>query len=306
MDDLTAHAALGLALRIGESMLAVGAPAADVTATVLRVAAAFGLPSCQVDLTHTSLLVSYDREDALPLTAMRIVRTQRMDYTRLQGVTDLASAVAAGGVDVERAHRRLDRVLSAPRTYRREIPTLGWSGMAGSVALFLGGGWVVALIAAVTTALIDQLMRVLNRRGLPFFFQQAAGAAVATGVAVLLVAWDVEVRSSLVVAAGIVVLLAGLSLVSAAQDAISGFPVTAGARAFEVVTLTAGIVVGIAGVLDLAQRADLLLTVVDNSPIAVPFTVGLVASAGIAGFWALACHALPRAVVLAAVAGALA
>jgi uncharacterized membrane protein YjjB (DUF3815 family) len=101
---------------------------------------------------------------------------------------------------------------------------------------------------------IEQVMRLLNRRSLPVFFQQVVGAALATGVAVLLLAWDVDVRTSLVVAAGIVVLLAGLSLVSAAQDAISGFPVTAGARAFEVVTLTAGIVVGIAGVLDLAQR----------------------------------------------------
>src|SRR3712207_7279989 len=55
MDDLTAHAALGLALRIGASMLAVGASAADVTATVLRVAAAYGLANCQVDVTFTSL-----------------------------------------------------------------------------------------------------------------------------------------------------------------------------------------------------------------------------------------------------------
>ena len=305
-DDLTAHSALSLALRIGESMLAVGAPAADVTATVLRVAAAYGLTSCQVDITHTSLTVSYDRENAVPLTAMRIVRIQRMDYTRLQGVTDLASAVAAGGVEVERAHRRLDRVLSAPHTYRRGVPTLGWSGLAASLGFFLGGDWQVALIAAMTTALIDQLMRGLNRRGLPFFFQQAAGAAVATGVAVLLLASDVEVRSSLVVAAGIVVLLAGLSLVSAAEDAISGFPVTAGARAFEVVTLTAGIVVGIAGVLDISQRAGLLLDVVDTSLSTVPYTVGLAASAGIAGSWALASHALPRAISLAAVAGALA
>ena len=81
MDDLTAHAALGLALRIGASMLAVGAPSADVTATVLRVAAAYGLTSCQVDITFTSLTVSFDREDAVPLTAMRIVRMSRTDYT---------------------------------------------------------------------------------------------------------------------------------------------------------------------------------------------------------------------------------
>src|SRR5688572_32978073 len=99
MDDLSAHAALGVALRIGESMLAVGSSAADVTATVLRVAAAYGLTSCQVDVTFTSLMVSYDRENAVPLTAMRTVRTRGMDYTRLQGITDLARTVSSGGLD---------------------------------------------------------------------------------------------------------------------------------------------------------------------------------------------------------------
>ena len=306
MDDLTAHAALELALRIGESMLSVGAPAADVTATVLRVAAAHGLTSCQVDITFTSITVSYDREDAVPLTAVRIVRTSRTDYTRLQGISDLARAVAAGGLDVEEAHRRLDRVVSAPATYRRAVNALGWAGVAGCFGLVLGGGWLEALLAALTTALIEQVLRALGRHSLPPFFQQVAGAALATGVAVLLLAWDVDVRTSLVVAAGIVVLLAGLSLVSAAQDAISGFPVTAAARAFEVVTLTAGIVVGIAGVLDLAQRAGLPLTVVDTSSSPVPFAVALASSAGIAGFWSLACHSRPRSVVLAAGAGALA
>src|SRR3712207_927184 len=279
MDDLTAHAALGLALRIGASMLAVGAGAADVTATVLRVAAGYGLTNCQVDITFTSITVSYDREHAVPLTAMRTVRTSRMDYTRLQGITDLARAVGAGGLDVEEAHRRLDRVVSAPATYRRTVQALGWAGVASCFGLVLGGGWLEALVAALTTALIEQVLRVLNRRSLPLFFQQAAGAALATGVAVVLLAWDVDVRTSLVVAAGIVVLLAGLSLVSAAQDAISGFPVTAVARAFEVVTLTAGIVVGIAGVLDLAQRAQLPLDVVDTSLAPVRFAVGLAASA---------------------------
>jgi uncharacterized membrane protein YjjB (DUF3815 family) len=178
--------------------------------------------------------------------------------------------------------------------------------VAGSVGFLLGGGWLVALVAGLTTAAIEQMIRVLNRRGLPMFFQQAAGAAVATGAAVLLVVGDVDVRSSLVVAAGIVVLLAGLSLVGSAEDAISGFPVTAAARAFEVVTLTAGIVVGIAGVLDLAQRARLPLTVADPATSEVPFAVALAAAAGMAGSWALASYARLRAVGVATVTGALA
>ena len=304
LDDLAAHAALGLALRIGESMLAVGASAADVTATVLRVAGAYGLQDCQVDVTFTSLLVSYDREGAVPLTAMRTVRVRGTDYSRLQGITDVARAAGAGELDVEEAHRRLDVVVSAPPTYRRTVRALGWVGMAASVAFLLGGGWLVALTAGLTTAVVEQSMRMLNRRGLPLFFQQAVGAAIATGVAVLVVAADVPVRPSLVVAAGIVVLLAGLSLVGSAQDAISGFPITAAARAFEVLTLTAGIVVGIAGVLDVAQRAQLPLDVASSST-PVPYVVGLAASAGIAGFWALASHARPRAIGLAAAAGAL-
>ena len=306
VDDATAHAILRLALRIGEAMLAVGASAADVTAAVLRVAAAYGLRGCQVDATFTSLTVSFDRDDAGPLTVMRIVQVRGLDYSRLQGVTDLARSLAAHRLDFEEAHRRLDEVVSAPDPYRRRIHALGWAGVAGAVGFQLGGSWLVALVAALTTAVIERLMRALNRRGLPMFFQQAAGAAVATGTAVLLVVWDVDVPSSLVVAAGIVVLLAGLSLVGAAGDAINGFPVTAAGRAFEVLTLTAGIVVGIAGVLDLAQRARLPLTVAGPATVTAPFAVALASAAAIAGFWALASYARMRAVGVATVAGALA
>jgi uncharacterized membrane protein YjjP (DUF1212 family) len=189
---------------------------------VLRVAAAYGLSACQVDITHMSLTISYDPTDALPMTLMRIVRPRGPGYTRLQGITDLARAVVAERLDFEAAHRRLDRVVSAPHPYRRRVHALGWAGVAGAVGFQLGGGWLVALVAALTTATTERVIRALDRRGLPMFFQQAAGAAVATGVAVLLVVWDVDVRSSLVVAAGIVVLLAGLSFVGAAEGAISG------------------------------------------------------------------------------------
>ncbi len=306
VDARTARSALGLALRIGESMMAVGASAADVTAMVLRVAAAYGLTQCQVDVTFTSLTISYDADDLPPLVLMRIVRPRGLDYTRLQGITDLAAAIKAEGLGLEDAHRRLDDVLSAPHPYRRPIHALGWSGVAGCVAILLGGGWLVALVAAVTTAVIEQTIRTLDRHGLPTFFQQVAGAAVATGAAVLLLVWEVEVRTSLVVAAGIVVLLAGLSFVGAAEDAISGFPVTAAARAFEVLTLTTGIVVGIAAVLDLARRAQVPLRVLDPSTFTVPFAVAVAAAAGMAGFWAVASHARPLAVGVATMAGALA
>jgi uncharacterized membrane protein YjjP (DUF1212 family) len=306
VDEATARSVLSLGLRVGEAMMAVGASAADVTASVLRVAAAYGLTDCQVDMTFTSLTIGYDPDDVPPLVLMRIVRPRGVDYTRLQGVADLTAQVTAGRVGLDEAHRRLDDVLAAPHPYRRALHALGWPGVAGCVAFLLGGGWLVALVAAVTTAVVERTIRALNRRGLPVFFQQAAGAAIATGTAVGLVVAGVEIRASLVVAAGIVVLLAGLSLVGAAEDAISGFPVTAAARAFEVVTLTTGIVVGIAAVLDVARRFEVPLRVVDPATVTVPFAVSLAAAAVMGGSWALASYAGPRGLAVAVLAGGLA
>jgi len=261
LDELAAHAALELALRIGEAMLALGVAAADVTSTVLRVAAAYGMERCQVDVTFTSLTVSWDRDEPVPLTGLRIVRARTQDYTRLQAVTGLARDVAAGAVPVDEAHRRLDAAVRAPHPYQRWVVTAALAGLAGAVGVLLGGGPLEALVAATSTAAVDQLMRRFGRWGLPQCFQQVAAAALATGVAVLVVALGAPVRTSVLVAAGIVVLLAGLGLVGAAEDAISGFPATAAARGAEVLTLTAGIVVGIAAVLDVARRLQLQLSV---------------------------------------------
>ena len=306
IDELSAHAALELALRIGESMLAVGVGAADVTATMLRVAAAYGLASCQVDVTFTSLTVSWDRPNAVPLTGMRIVRTRTPDYTRLHAVTNLARDVNARLVDVEEAHRRLDRIVRRPHPYRRWLVTVALAVLASGVAFLLGGSWQVALIAAGTTAVIDRLMRLLGRWQLPFFFQQATGAAFATTVAVVLVLLETGLRTSLVVGSSIVVLLAGLSLVGAAEDAINGFHVTAGARTFEVMTATGGVVVGIGGVLDLARRLEVPMAVIDPVALSVPLAVQIASAIAISGGFAVSSYAGPRPAVVAALAGALA
>src|SRR5688572_10431044 len=130
-------------------MLAVGASAAN------------GLANCQVDVTFTSLTISYDGDAALPVTLMRVVRPRGMDYARLQGITELARAIGADRLDIEDAHRRLDRVVSAPTPTVAPIHALGWAGVAGAIGVLLGGGWLVALVAALTTSAIEQIMRAL-------------------------------------------------------------------------------------------------------------------------------------------------
>ncbi|MHA3947663.1 threonine/serine exporter family protein [Cellulomonas bogoriensis] len=321
IDDIVAQGAIELALRIGEAMLSLGAAAADVTAHVGRVVRAFGLDGCQVDLTFTSITVSYDRGVTVhPITMMRIVRDRIPDYGRLAGVIEVARSLEEHPVireeaveRLEQLHADLDEVVTAPQAYRRWIVTVALATLAGSVALLLGGGFGVAAVAGATTALIDRTIWKLGRWGLPPFFLQVVGAAIATlmAVALLVVVPRLPVEfevlpPGLVVASGIVVLLAGLSLVGAAEDAISGFPITAAARSFEVVVLTLGIVVGIGAVLDVASRVGVALEVIQVPPNTTPLALQAVAAAVVAVAWAVASYARPRAALVAAVAGAIA
>jgi uncharacterized membrane protein YjjB (DUF3815 family) len=117
--------------------------------------------------------------------------------------------------------------------------------MAGGATLLLGGGWLITLVAVVTAVLIEISNRWFHRQRLPAFYQQVAGAFVATAVALVLYAVHAPVKPSLVVAAGIIMLLAGIALTGAVQDAITGYYVTAAARSLEAMLLTGGIIAGV-------------------------------------------------------------
>ncbi len=74
----------------------------------------------------------------------------------------------------------------------------------------------------------------MARARVPYFFAQIAGGFVLTVVAALspLLRYTgldaaADIRPSVIVASGIVLMLAGLTVVGAAQDAIDGFALTA-------------------------------------------------------------------------------
>ncbi|MFI9012198.1 threonine/serine exporter ThrE family protein [Actinosynnema sp. NPDC053489] len=307
-DEATVHLVLDLALRVGEAQMAGGAGAADVTATVLAVATAYGLPHTEVDVTYTAITASCHRgTGAPPATALRVVRGRSVDYTRLAAVEDLIRRIAAGGVTAVDAIAAIERIGRAEHPYPRWVATLAWAGMAASVALLVGGGPPLAATAAVVTALIDRVGRLLNRRSLPFFFQQVVGGALATAVAVALYAADLltGVRPSLLIATGIVVLLSGLSLVGTVQDAITGYNVTAAGRTVEVALLTAGLIAGIALTLRAGVQFGVRTTVTDPlPPLISDVPVQFAAGASTAAFFALASYAPVRALPVAAAAGA--
>lgn len=307
--DARVQQVLDLCMQVGEVLLSSGENADETTRTMLRLASACGLSAVDVDITFTSITMCCHRGmAAAPVTSMRLVRYRSLDLTRLAEVSSVVDRVERAELDAEGAAALLTEAVSAPHPYPRWVATTGWAGLAASIALLLGAAPVTALVAFVVTALIDRTGRLLNRWGLPAFFQQVVGGMLATGATLALFAAGVfppGTRPSLVIAASITVLLSGLSVVGTVQDAISGYYVTAAGRGMEILLLSAGLLTGVVLSLKIGFEFGIVLEVAGELPSgAGQFSISLLASAAAAAAFSLAGYARPRPLLAAGLAGA--
>lgn len=310
-DDARVAEVLDLAVRVGEVVLASGTGVIDTTTQVRFIAATYGLSRCDIDVTYDAIRIWADRGPQLPpASTMRVVKYRSLDFTRLAAVDRLTRRIRNEVVPPVDARAQLDAITSAPHPYHRWIATFGWSLLAASIAALLGGGWLVAAVSFGTTLAIDRANRVLNRYGLPFFFQHVVGGAIAATPALLLATLaatvHINVDPTLIIAAGITVLLSGLQLVGAVQDGITGAPITATARMLEVLMMTGGIIAGIALALRVGELAGATVPPVyltsgrDITDLPIKIAAGAVAALA----FALACYAERRALAAAALGGA--
>jgi len=297
---------LDLALRIGEVLLSSGAGAADVGATMLNVALGCGLRGATADVTFTELAMSHQISyDEPAMIQLRQVRHREIDYEDLTLVDHLVRDLLAGRIDRDEARSRLARIVSSGHRLPRWGVTLSFGVMGGGVGLLLGGDWVVTLVAMVAAMGVDMLQRQMSRRRLPGFYQQVAGGLLATLIAVGVTAAHVEVDPSRVVTAGIIMLLAGVNFMGAIQDALTGFPLTAGARILEAMLATAGVIAGVSGGLTVGRMLGVNLGRLDPGAMVSIQDLPMVAlgAAIAASAFALASYAPVRSLLPIALVG---
>jgi len=297
---------LDLSLRIGEMLLSSGAGAADVGATMLNVAHGCGLRGVTADVTFTELAMSHQPGyDEPAMIQIRQVRHREIDYEDLTLVDHLVRDLLAGRVDRDEARSRLARIVSSGHRLPRWAVTVGLGVMGAGVGLLLGGDWVVVLVAFVAAIGVDVLQRQMSRRRLPGFYQQVAGGLLATLIAVGTAAAQVDVDPSRVVTAGIIMLLAGINFMGAIQDALTGFPLTAGARILEAILATAGVIAGVSGGLTVGRMLGVNLGHLDPGAMAIQdLPVVALGAAITASAFAFSSYAPVRSLLPIAVVGA--
>ena len=293
------HLTMDLCLRIGEMLLSSGAGAADVTATMRSVADHLGLRAAEIDVTFTALSMSYQRYAGdVPTLMVRHVQQRDIDYEDLTAVDHLVRDVLTDEADLYLARSRMATIVSLGHAFPRWAVTVAWMVMAAAVGVFLGGGPVVSVTAAVAAGLIDRVQIVLARRRLPYFYLQVAGGAIATLLAGAVAATPIDVDPSLVVTANIILLLAGIGLMGAVQDALTGFYLTSSARLIEAMMATAGIIAGVALGISVADGIGLELGQLIPGALGVSELPAVLGGAAVsAAAFSIASYAPRRAVV---------
>jgi uncharacterized membrane protein YjjP (DUF1212 family) len=248
----------------------------------------------------------HPRPGVPPVTAIRVVRPTEVDYTRVRRLLRLATRIERG-LPVSEAAAALDEIRSATHPYPYILAMLGGAGIGAAVSLLFTTNWKILVLTFLTGCVVHLMITSFDRRRIPPFFRQLFAAAVITLAAAGIsyaanhgVTFFVGLDPTTLVVGGIVMLLAGVMIVGAVQDAIDQFYVTASARVLEVFVRTGGIVAGIVVGLALANQLGAPLTISTGPVVDAPVGVRFGAVAAIATCFAISVYADLITVLLSA------
>ena len=309
-DPAQVAAVMTIGARVGEILIANGTTSSDAKAQIHAVTSSYGLHYCHVDITLNTITVNslIGTARKQPVGVFRVVSDMSENYSKLQEVDRLIRSIRAGATPPEMAEKILDDLYNAKPPYPLWVSIAGWSIMGAAISILLGGDWFMSVLGAFTAALITSINAWLGKKELPFFYHCVLGGFVATVPAALFYTLAARAGTTIVpsqvIATGIVVLLAGLTLVQSLQDGVTGSPVTASGRFFAALLNTGAIVAGVAIGIQVADLFGAGLPPIETQPPTPTYSSAAVrifgGTAAAAGF-ALAVYAERRAIVVTAV-----
>lgn len=216
------HDAMALALRIGAVLLAGGESAEQVGQAMSAVGAAYGLPSCEVDVTMGKVSLSYLTSDGPPVTADRMVHGHGADFSHLREIHRLVQAIRRGELSPREADARLSSILTAEPPYPAWILSASLPALSAAAAVLVGGR-TAAAAGAFAAAVLGHLGAAwLAGRGVKPFFQVVFAAAAGGLVAELISEIHSSIGSETVIIGVVMGLLPGRAMVVSLWSAGTG------------------------------------------------------------------------------------
>ncbi len=306
--------ALRLALTVSDQLLSMNIPAANVVSKALDITETYCRQPVHVDIVSNLIMLSQLRGvEKEPLTLIRPSVARPVNNMTVQAIQDLVYRIRSGRLELSAAEKELENILKKPAAYPAWLHPLAAAGIATGVGLMFTTNWRILLVTFVIAYLVEQFMSFLYKNALTTFFRQAAAACVVTISAAVVnafadngVSFFEGINPTLVVVGGIIMLLSGLAIVGAIQDAIDEYYVTANARILKVLMLTSGIVMGVLIGLYVARKLGIGIAV-SAEPLSLTGLRYRIIGGGIASAsFALVGHTRLRAVIWAGLLGSVA
>ena len=240
---------INLVLDLGEALFRYGAGALEVETSILAVTSAFGMKNTDVDITNQSIILNWSPPGKIPYSRVRVVRSWSANFRALSEVHTLVTDIAFGRITRAEAEETLQDIIGDPKPYPRWVVAISGALFAGLFASYTGAPLLDASLGFLATLLVLAVTRQLTIWRVPEIFTLAVGGFLATAVALCALTLGAPITTSMVVAGGLMILLPSVRIVSAIQDAINAFPITAAGRLVSSLVafsgLTAGIMVGV-------------------------------------------------------------
>ena len=244
LDRATLRDVAGLCLDAAKVLLSSGAETSRVEETVTRLARACGVEAENV-ATPTGITVSVGGDR--PVTRLARVRVRTIDLSKVAAVNSLSRSLEAGELGLGAAARRLRELVEEPPLYAVRHKYLAQGLATSAFALLVGAGLrelAPAFLLGLQARWVEERLADLP----PFLsvFLNALGLTAGAGLAHLLFP---AVAADVLIVAGVIPLLPGLSLTNAVRDLMAGELLAGVARGADslltAAALAAGVYVGI-------------------------------------------------------------
>ena len=243
-----------LFVTLARALHQVGQPAHRVEETLAVAARRLGT-ELSVFCLPTGLLVSLTFEDR-PETFVIRESPSRVDLARLVQVTAVADELIRGTVSPGEVKSRLDSIMNAPPRWGPAAVVVAYILSAAAFAVFFGGGNTELLVASAVGLVVGLTAVAMRRVRVSTRLFELAAAFAAAFVAESADWWLGSFVDWVPLAAGLIILLPGMSLFDAVDELANGHVASGGAR-------LAGVAVAF---LALAFGADLGWQVADFLP----------------------------------------
>ena len=216
--------------------------------TAQAVATGLGAVDVECFATPTGIVLSFSGPDGRVRSIVRRVATRNLDLDRIARTEALVRDLVAGNLEWDEAAAVLGEIESSPDR-SLVVSLLAAAVGTGGFALFYGGAWNDALVAAFAGLLLSRMTRYLARRRISDFFTNLAGGFIIASVALAAKRFGLASNADLAILGAAMYLVPGVAITNAIRDTIAGDLVAGVARAADAFMSATAIAVGAGSVL---------------------------------------------------------